>query len=35
MAAPTVEHTFTAPGDITSYFEERDPDKTFACTETM
>jgi NAD(P)-dependent dehydrogenase (short-subunit alcohol dehydrogenase family) len=35
MAAPTVERTFTEKGDITSYFEERDPDKTFACTETM
>jgi len=35
MAAPTVEHTFAGAGDITSYFEERDPEKTFACTETM
>lgn len=35
MAAPTVEHTFTGAGDITSYFDERDPEKTFACTETI
>nr|CEL17142.1 Probable short-chain type dehydrogenase/reductase [Kibdelosporangium sp. MJ126-NF4]CTQ91629.1 Probable short-chain type dehydrogenase/reductase (EC 1.-.-.-) [Kibdelosporangium sp. MJ126-NF4] len=35
MAAPTVEQTFTSFDDLTNAFDTRDPNKTFACTETM
>jgi 3-oxoacyl-[acyl-carrier protein] reductase len=39
MAAPTVEQTFrAADGDWTAvggYFAERDPARTFACTEVL
>ncbi|WP_157233908.1 3-oxoacyl-ACP reductase [Kibdelosporangium phytohabitans] len=35
MAAPTVEQTFTSLDDLTAAFDERDPDRTFACLETM
>jgi NAD(P)-dependent dehydrogenase (short-subunit alcohol dehydrogenase family) len=45
MAAPTVEQTFHADGSqwtpeelaktVGSYFDDRDPKKTFACTETL
>jgi 3-oxoacyl-[acyl-carrier protein] reductase len=35
MAPPTVEHRFEAIGDLDGYFAERDPQKTFSCTETL
>ncbi|CAM3840465.1 3-oxoacyl-ACP reductase [Kibdelosporangium persicum] len=35
MAAPTVERTFTSFGDLTTTFGTRDPERTFACTETL
>ncbi|MFI6095933.1 3-oxoacyl-ACP reductase [Lentzea sp. NPDC051213] len=35
MAPPTVEHRFDAIGDLDGYFADRDPQRTFSCTETM
>ncbi|MGI5498789.1 SDR family NAD(P)-dependent oxidoreductase [Lentzea sp. CA-135723] len=35
MAPPTVERKFDALGDLDGYFADRDPQRTFACTETM
>ncbi|TCO46683.1 3-oxoacyl-ACP reductase [Actinocrispum wychmicini] len=35
MAAPTVEQRFEGTADIEAYFADRDPQKTFACMETL
>lgn len=35
MAPPTVERTFGAFTDLDGHFADRDPQRTFACTETM
>ncbi len=35
MAPPTVEQKFDAFSDLDGYFADRDPQRTFACTETM
>ncbi|MFD4669712.1 3-oxoacyl-ACP reductase [Lentzea sp. NPDC058450] len=35
MAPPTVEQKFDALADLDGYFADRDPQRTFACTETM
>ncbi|SDJ12389.1 3-oxoacyl-[acyl-carrier protein] reductase [Lentzea albidocapillata subsp. violacea] len=35
MAPPTVEQKFGAFTDLDGYFADRDPQRTFACTETM
>lgn len=35
MAPPTVEQKFGAFTDLDGYFADRDPRRTFACTETM
>jgi NAD(P)-dependent dehydrogenase (short-subunit alcohol dehydrogenase family) len=35
MAPPTVEQKFSAFTDLDGYFADRDPQRTFACTETM
>ncbi len=35
MGAPVVEQTFTSFDDLTTTFDQRDPEKTFACMQTM
>jgi 3-oxoacyl-[acyl-carrier protein] reductase len=35
MAPPTVEHRFDAVGELGDYFADRNPQRTFACTETL
>ncbi|WP_434444937.1 SDR family NAD(P)-dependent oxidoreductase [Lentzea sp. E54] len=35
MAPPTVEQTFGTFGDLDGHFADRDPQRTFSCTETM
>lgn len=35
MAPPTVERRFDAVDELDSYFADRDPQKTFSCTETL